>query len=322
MGVPSEQSLCDAEEVNLLPSGCWLRVAGRLEPFEPDGELRALGEELAARQQESAALAAVDGSCTYRGVRWRYSVFATRDGTAVVLRRLPSVVPTLESLGFGDGEEILSLVRGPGLVLFAGPTGAGKTTTQAAVVATLIGEANIKVVTVEEPIEYVHESPLVLHREVGAHVASFAAGVREAMRQTPDLIVVGEVRERDAAEAAVKAGISGHRVFATIHASDIEEAIGRMWSFLDDAHDELLPEALAGVVVQHIARSGALSAPVYETIEVTPQVRGELRIGPKGLTHISQECYMQRRKRLPERARTLVSRAVLPASALERWCGG
>lgn len=166
-----------------------------------------------------------------RGVSFRLNLFVDRDGPACVIRVLPRTVPGPERLGFPDERvwrEITAAQQG--LVIVTGITGSGKSTT----IASLLGHINrtrpVRVITLEDPIEYVlaDDRGLVSQRQVGLHVASFAAGLRSALREDPDVLFVGEVRDRETAGLALTAAETGHLVFTTLHTRDVRGALSRI----------------------------------------------------------------------------------------------
>lgn len=264
---------------------------------------------------------ATDVSVTWNGDRWRCHIFHSDRGWGCAMRRNPSVIPHIQNdLNF-ELDKLLSLTSSSGLIIIAGPTGAGKTTTMASLINYLSERKELgDTVTIEEPIEYSHSDPLICQREVGINVGSFHGGVHEAMRQFPRNIVIGEIRHPSTAEAAIQAGLTGHRVFATLHAENIHEVVTRMFALLDDQHDELLPQAMQGFICQHLIHgiSGKTHC-IYETLEATPQVRSILAQGAAALPRLNHEMYQQRRKSLTEHAKSLVISGQLQVEEIARW---
>ena len=175
-----------------------------------------------------------DLAFTHRGWRFRASVYRQRGTPALACRLIPSTVPPFASLGLPEViREVADLQRG--LVLMCGPTGSGKTTTLAALVD-LINEARaLHITTIEDPIEYVHadKRSLVHQRQVGSEnergdTAGFAQALRSALRQDPDVILVGEMRDLETIDAALTAAETGHLVLSTLHTSTAEASIGRV----------------------------------------------------------------------------------------------
>jgi|TARA_R110001599_G_scaffold14083_4_gene62048 twitching motility protein PilT len=284
-------------------------------------ELKNLYEEIMEEHRPDLTINATDASITWKGDRWRCHIFHSDRGWGCAMRRNPSVIPHLQDdLGF-ELDKVLSLTNGSGLIIIAGPTGAGKTTTMASLLNYLSERGELgDTVTIEEPIEYSHTDPLICQREVGINVGSFNAGVHEAMRQFPRNIVIGEIRHPNTAEAAIQAGLTGHRVFATLHAKNIQEVVTKMFALLDDQHDDLLPQAMQGFICQHLIHgiSGKTHC-IYETLEATTQVRSILAQGAAALPRLNHEMYQQRRKSLAEHAKSLVISGQLQVEETVRW---
>ena len=311
-------------DIKLFEDYAILRKAGKYEVVS-DGpkwnQLKSLYRMVMSQHRPEETTTASDASVMWEGDRWRCHIFHSARGWGCAMRRNPSEIPHLQNdLGL-EVDQITSLTNGSGLVLIAGPTGAGKTTTMASLLNYLSERGELgDTVTIEEPIEYSHEDPLVCQREVGINVASFQRGIHEAMRQFPRNIVIGEIRHPDTAEAAIQASLTGHRVFATLHAENIQEIISRMFALLDDQHDELLPQAVSGLVCQHLVHgvSGTTHC-VYETLEATQQVRSILSQGSSALPRLSHEMYQQRRKSLAQHAKSLVISGHLQNEEIARW---
>jgi twitching motility protein PilT len=164
-----------------------------------------------------------------RRYRYRGSAFFQRGAPGVVLRLVPREIPTLEQLGLPAAFETFAL-QPQGLFLVTGPTGHGKTTTLAAMVDAVNRNRRCHVVTIEDPIEYVHRSRLAVieQREVGSDTPSFASALRHVLRQAPDVILIGEMRDQETFQAALTAAETGHMVLATLHTNDCVKTIDRI----------------------------------------------------------------------------------------------
>lgn len=210
-----------------------LRVQGRLVPARGHGLLSVADMEAAGSWVAGAALEGFTGdfdcAVTYAGSRWRVNLYKQRQSLALAARRVPVEIPRLETLGLPPAVQRLARL-GRGLVLFCGETGSGKSTSLAALVDRINSSRDCHIMTIEDPVEYVHTSrtAMVHQREVGEDTASFATGLRSALRQDPDVILVGELRDLETMEMALAAAETGHLVFATVHASSAEEVFGRM----------------------------------------------------------------------------------------------
>ncbi len=191
------------------------------------------------------------------GHRLRINAYLANAGKRLMLsmRRIPSEMPTLQKQGLPGGLRVL-LDTPSGLLLISGPTGSGKTSSMAAMVDAINQSRAVHVVTVEEPIEYVFErkNAIFSQREVGVDCDSVLDGVRAALRQRPDVIVIGEIRDRETAEQALIAGESGHLVIGTLHASSALHTVTKMLAFFSDTEQEAKSRSLAasllGVVNQ------------------------------------------------------------------------
>src|ERR1700745_1192726 len=216
--------------------------------------------------------------------RYRATFFNQKSGVARVFRQIPSKVLTAEQLGLPP---IMKKFAGlnKGLVLVTGPTGSGKSTTLAAIVDYANGTRKDHIITVEDPIEFVHQSKecLVNHREVGMHTKSFAAALRGALREDPDIILVGEMRDLEPIELALTAAATGHLVFGTLHTPSASKTIDRVIDvFPAEQQNQIrntLSESLKGVVPQNLLKridvKGRVAA--LEILVVTPAIANLIR---------------------------------------------
>ena len=163
------------------------------------------------------------------GTRFRVSVFKERKRYGAVLRQIPSGLLTLEQIGLPNTVREL-LFKPRGLILVTGPTGSGKSTTRASMIDVINQERSVHIITSEDPIEFYHESKksIVTQREVGDDVPSFAEAIRRALRQDPDVILVGEMRDLETIAAAITAAETGHLAFGTLHTTGAAETIDRI----------------------------------------------------------------------------------------------
>jgi twitching motility protein PilT len=200
--------------------------------------------------------------------RLRVNVFRQRGAISFAFRVIPSAVPSFAELGLPDGVGLLAEEQ-RGLVLCTGATGSGKSTTLAAIVGHINRVRRCHIVTIEDPIEFLHDdaSSIVNQREVGLDTASFREALRRALRQDPDVILIGEMRDAETVQTAMQAAESGHLVLSTLHTVDAAESIGRMVEFFPpEKHHQvrsILAGVLRGVISQRLLprmRSGRVAA--------------------------------------------------------------
>jgi twitching motility protein PilT len=268
-----------------------LRVRGEMErvkfpPLEND-ELKAMLYEIAPEFKVKVFEETGDVDFGYEipgKARYRANFFNQKNGVAAVFRQIPSKIMTIEQLGLPPVVKKFAGLH-KGLVLVTGPTGSGKSTTLAAIVDHANKNRRDHIITVEDPIEFVHESQncLVNHREVGIHTRSFAAALRGALREDPDIILVGEMRDLETIELALTAASTGHLVFGTLHTPSAAKTIDRVIDVFPAAQQNqirnTLSESLKGVIAQNLFKrvdtKGRVSA--LEILVVTPAIANLIR---------------------------------------------
>jgi twitching motility protein PilT len=181
--------------------------------------------------------------------RFRVNAFRQRGATSFALRVIPKKVPRFEDLGLPDGIRALAEEH-RGLVLVTGATGSGKTTTLAAMIDYINRARQSHIVTIEDPIEILHpdHQSIVNQREIGLDTENFGQALRRALRQDPDTILIGELRDAEPAQTALQAAESGHLVFSTLHTVDAAETIGRMIEFFPEGKQVQIRSIMAGVL--------------------------------------------------------------------------
>ncbi len=216
---------------------------------------------------------------TESGFRNRVNVYFQRGNVAIAIRLLRNDIPTLEDLKL---PQILSTfcMRPRGLVLVTGPTGSGKSTTLAGMIDYVNVHRSAHVITVEDPIEYIHEHKccMVNQREVGMDVPNFAAALRAALREDPDVILVGEMRDFETISAAVTAAETGHLVFSTLHTTSASDTINRIIDVYPEHQQQQIRAQLANVLVAVISQT------------LIPTADGKGRIAAQEILNVTDAC--------------------------------
>src|SRR5881409_1610515 len=284
-----------------------LRVRGELErvkfpPLEND-DLKSMLYEIAPEFKVKIFEETGDVDFGYEipgKARYRANFFNQKYGVAAVFRQIPTKILTAEQLGLPPILKKFAMLN-KGLVLVTGPTGSGKSTTLAAIVDHANKIRRDHIITVEDPIEFVHGSQtcLVNHREVGMHTKSFAAALRGALREDPDIILVGEMRDLETIELALTAAATGHLVFGTLHTSSASKAVDRIIDvFPTNQQNQIratLAESLKGVIAQNlfkrIDKPGRVAALEILVVDMaianlvreakTHQIPGMIQVGKK-----------------------------------------
>ena len=235
-------------------------------------------------QRELQEVGSADFGFAYADkARFRVSIFKQRGHIAMVLRQIPNEMMTPDFLGIP--EIFTKLVMRPrGLILVTGPTGSGKSTTLASLVNFINERVDHHIITIEDPIEFYHYHKLstVNQREVGVDVPSFAEAIRRALRQDPDVILVGELRDLETIEAAISAAETGHIVFGTLHTNSAQGTVNRIIdAFPGNLQDQIrtqLSTSLIGVLAQTLLpRIGGGRIAAYESLVVTSAISNLIR---------------------------------------------
>jgi twitching motility protein PilT len=292
-----------------------LLVAGAPPSIRVDGRIQPLAEgPLDGADIEDAVLPAlppharriyrdthiVDASFRMSGIgRFRINLHRERGRAAAAVRLLPTRVPRLATLGLPPSVELLAQLP-RGLVLVGGPTGSGKTTTLAALVEEINRRAARHIVTIEDPIEYehLHQGSVIEQVEIGVDAPDFPTALRAAVRQAPDVIVVGEMRDPETMRIALAAAETGHLVLSTLHTTDVASTISRIAdSFPAERQNTIRQElamALAAVMTQTLLpKTGGGVVPAAELLMVSYGARQHVR--RNALQHLHQEITITRR---------------------------
>lgn len=232
----------------------------------------------------------LDLSYPLEGVgRFRINVFMQRKGMGAVFRLIPETVQTIEELDLPD--QLIDLIDvSEGLILVTGPTGSGKSTTLASLIHQINLNQQSHIVTIEDPIEFVHHNQrsLINQREVASHTKSFSNALRAALREDPDIILVGEMRDLETISLAITAAETGHLVFGTLHTNSAIKTVDRIIDVFPEGQQVqirvMLSESLRGVVAQSLLprADGHGRVPVVEILVNVPAVANLIR---EGKTH-------------------------------------
>jgi len=273
-----------------------IRVHGELLPVAgypalSGKDIDALLAELLATEQLSYwnGVHEYDFSFSWKeNARIRGNAFSQRGVTSLALRMIPQAIPGMSQLGLPPVVHDFAR-RHQGLVLVTGPTGSGKSTTLAAVIDSINTNRSCHILTIEDPIEYVHahKRSAVNQREVGTDTASFASALRSVLREDPDVLLVGEMRDLESIRFALTIAETGHLVFATLHTNDTAQSLARVIDvFPADQQAQIraqLAAALTGIIYQRlIPRIGGGLVAAYEVLVATPAVRNLIK---EGKTH-------------------------------------
>lgn len=281
----------------------WMRTQGVLSPVGEKTLLREVADaaavELGATTMpegigsEEAVMArlatdgAIDGACSSRsGARYRFNIFRENGRTAIALRRLDDQFRTLASLGLPERLDGFCECR-DGLVIVTGPTGSGKSTTLATLIDRVNRTRSGHIITIEDPVEYLHQSrkSLVHQRQIGRDATGFNAALVEALREDPDVILVGEIREVETIRTAITAAETGHLVFTTLHSGDCAGAVERLVSVFpaveQDGIRRQIAMVLRGIFAQHLIRTadGTGRVPACELLVSTTAIANLVATG-------------------------------------------
>jgi twitching motility protein PilT len=268
-----------------------LRLHGSMQPLESEPLTPADTERLMMEITDEEHLQKLNqnqgsdfGFAFENRARFRVSVFKQKHNVAMVLRQIPTSLLTLEQIGLPPVVREL-LERPRGLILVTGPTGSGKTTTLASMINIINENRDVHIITIEDPIEYYHphKKSIVTQREIGVDVPSFSEALRRALRQDPDVILVGEMRDLETMEAAITAAETGHLVFATLHTTGAARTVDRIVDAFPTNQQEQIRTQLASSIVAVISqlllvrqdKPGRVAA--LEVMITTPSIRALIR---------------------------------------------
>ncbi len=267
------------------------RVGGDLHYMNADklkpAQTQRLSEIVLSQTRYSGAISDLrEYDCSYAvpGVgRYRVNIFRQRASLALAMRAIPNAIPTFDQLGCPPAVRGFAALE-RGLILVVGAAGNGKSSTLAALIGEMNRTRRLHIVTIEDPIEFIHTDTLssVSQREVGFDTESFASALRAALRQDPDVILVGEIRDEETMDIALKAAETGHLVLSTLHTPDVARTVGRVLSLCGSQDPQeirdRLGDALRGIVAQRLLPrvDGGMCAAV-EVLVNTPTARESIR---------------------------------------------
>jgi len=269
-----------------------LRLHGRLVPLKTSvlnaDDTVALMKSITSErgQQELQEVGSTDFGFSYGDqARFRVAVFKQRGYVGLVLRLIPYKLLSFEEIGLSEYVKKL-LYRPRGLILVTGPTGSGKSTTLATMINFINENRDTHIITIEDPIEYFHEHnrSVITQRELGVDVPSFAEGLRRALRQNPDVILVGEMRDLETMETAISAAETGHLVFATLHTNSAERSINRIVDAFPERQQEQVRIQLASNLIAVICQAllpdttGHGRVAAFEIMTLTPAISNLIRM--------------------------------------------
>jgi twitching motility protein PilT len=282
----SDLHLCSNEPPMLRDSGDMVRLDG--EPRYSDEALRDLLFEIAPARNREEFLETGDTDFAHEipGLaRFRANYFRDRKGVGAVFRQIPTDILSVDDLNLPEEVRQLCFLS-KGLVLVTGPTGSGKSTTLAALIDLVNRQRKDHIITIEDPIEFVHPNKgcLINQREVRIHTRTFSSALRAALREDPDIVLVGEMRDLETISIAIETAETGHLVFGTLHTSTAPSTVDRLIDvFPADRQDQIrvmLSESLKGVIAQTLCRRiGGGRAAAYEILIGTPSVSALVREG-------------------------------------------
>jgi twitching motility protein PilT len=288
------QIACQASDLHVRSDSVPLvRASGQIQPIDGQPKLapemvEAMLHAIMPDNSRREFLEASDADFAFEIAelgRFRVNAFRDRSGPGLVARLVPSQVLTVEELGLSPEVRALSQLS-KGLVLVTGPTGSGKSTTLASLVDLVNASRRDHIITIEDPIEFVHQSKgcLVTQRQVGVHTGSFKNALRAALREDPDVVLVGELRDLETMSIAIETAETGHLVFGTLHTSTAASTVDRIIDqFPPDRQSQvrvMLSESLKGVISQTLCRKiGGGRVAAMEILLVTPALSNLIREG-------------------------------------------
>ncbi len=303
------------------------RIHGRLEqtsyPVLGDAAVKELSQQILSQKDINNLLAESNFDFIYHSQalnqRFRGNAFFQKNGLSLVFRWIPATIPSLQQLGFSDAVKKITMFH-QGIVLVTGPSGCGKTTTMATLIDLINEERSLHIVTVEEPIEYIHsnKNSLVIQREVGTNVDSFATALKAVLREDPDVIVIGELRDLETISMGITAAETGHLLFGTLNTNNAIQTIDRIIdAYPSDQQPQIrvmFSESLRAIISQQLIptkdKTGRVCA--YELLFANGSVANLIRDSKQyQLTNVMQTGKRMGMQLMDASLGTLVSRKII-----------
>ncbi|HOD96400.1 MAG TPA: PilT/PilU family type 4a pilus ATPase [Candidatus Hydrogenedentes bacterium] len=278
----------DASDVHLkVGSPPWLRIDGEMAPVDTEAysaEMMDIILDIMLNEDQKQYFVKrgeVDVSYTEKGVgRFRVNIFRQRGYISIVMRRIKTTIQTFEQLHLPPAMVTFAEMQ-RGLVLLTGTTGSGKTTTLASIVDYINRRRKCHIVTIEDPIEYLHQDrkALISQREIAMDTRDFSSALKAMMRQDPDVILVGEMRDLETFQAAISAAETGHLVFTTLHTTNVVQTIDRIIDLFPSTHHDQIRSQLSlnlrGIMCMRLLprADGIGRVPTCEVLVVNPAAR-------------------------------------------------
>ena len=269
-----------------------LRIHGELQRVKyrvlDDAELKPMLYEIISEEQakEFEETGDLDFAYEIPGLaRYRANYFLHKDGIGAAFREIPNKIKSIDELGLPPVLKRFALLP-KGLVLVTGPTGSGKSTTLAAIIDYANENRKARIITIEDPIEFVHphKSCVVSHREVGRHTRSFATALRAALREDPDIILVGEIRDLETARLCMEAAATGHLVFSTLHTIGATKTVDRLVEMFPSDEQNLVRSLFSDAI------RGVISQTLFKRIDRPGRVAAlEIMVGTYGVRNLIRE---------------------------------
>jgi len=268
-----------------------IKILKDLPPLD-DEMMKSIVEVIAKRQEQIEEFQknrTLDCSFEIKDIgRFRVNIFYQRDKISIVLRTIPNKIPNIDDINLPPVIKEIAMEE-RGLVLVTGVTGSGKSTTLAAMIDYINDNKNAHIITIEDPVEFVHKDKkcIINQREIGSDTLSFADALRSALRQDPDIILVGEMRDLETIEIALQAAETGHLVLSTLHTLDAKETINRIISQYPPHYQEQvriqLAEVLKGVISQRLLpkKEGKGRVPAVEILRTSARVKECIKVKEK-----------------------------------------